>query len=347
MILQLESQQKSLSNYISTITETMDSFEVSSNIVQEIVSSLSDVRKEITQIASGIYSGDARERTAEGINDVLEQVVTLANTQNLGQYIFGGGNTTNAPYQVERTDGRITSVTYQGSLEHRNVEVADGMKMNSLLVGEEVFHSDNRQGCVFYGETGAQEGSGTSSVQGDVWLTVTGTPGNWSLSIDGGLTTYTSDGTNDNLAVVDSTTGQVLYVDTTQISETGTDLVRTPGTYDLFGMLISIRDILKNEANLSDAQIKELQNTTVSSLEEISNLLVEKEVLIGSKIGFLEDLKNSLTDIKYNAEDESTGLQEADIAQISVDLTRREVLYQMSLSIAGKALSVSLLDYIG
>ena len=82
-------------------------------------------------------------------------------------------------------------------------------------------------------------------------------------------------------------------------------------------------------------------------MEEISNLLVEKEVLIGSKIGFLEDLKNSLTDIKYNAEDESTGLQEADIAQISVDLTRREVLYQMSLSIAGKALSVSLLDYIG
>jgi len=345
-VLKLETQQKSLGNYISTITETMDTLEISSNIIQDIVSSLAEVRTQITQITSGTYSEDARARTAEGVNDILEQVVTLANTQNLGQYIFGGGNTSTAPYSVERADGRISSVTYQGSYEKRNVEVADGMQVNSLLIGDEIFHTNNRGECNFFGNTGSQAGTGTSSVQGDVWLNVTGSTGNWNLSIDGGLTTYSSDGTDTNLAVIDSRTGRVLYVDTTQISETGTDLVRTPGTHDLFGMLISIRDILNNEANLSDSQIKELQITTVSSIEEINNLLVQKEVSIGSKIGFLEDLKDSLTDIKYNAEDESTSLQEADIAQITVDLTRREVLYQMSLSIAGTMMSVSLLDYI-
>jgi len=39
-------------------------------------------------------------------------------------------------------------------------------------------------------------------------------------------------------------------------------------------------------------------------------------------------------------------LQEADIAQIAIDLSRRELLYQMSLSLAARMMSVSLLDFI-
>ena len=80
--------------------------------------------------------------------------------------------------------------------------------------------------------------------------------------------------------------------------------------------------------------------------EETEKLLVQSQVSIGSKIGFLDDLKNNLKDIKYNTEDEVTLLQEADIAQIAIDLSRREVLYQMSLSVAAKLLSMSLLDFL-
>ena len=345
-VMGLETKQKSLDNYLNMISETMDSLDLSTSIIQSIISSLSDVRTQLTQVTSGIYSEDARKRTADSIDTILEQVVTLANTKNTGQYIFGGSNTDSVPYQVERTDGKITSVTYQGGTQNRNVEIAPGMQMSSVLVGDNIFRSDERGTPVFFGDTGAKEGSGTSSVTGDTWLTVTGSEGNWSISIDGGLTSVATDGTDMNLAVTNSKNGQVLYIDTTQIKDTGMDLVRTPGTYDLFGTLISIRDILNNQANLSESQIRELQDTTLSSIEEISNLLTQTEVTVGSKVGFLDNLKSTLTDIQYNAEDESTRLQEADIAQITVDLSRREILYQMSLSIAGKLMSMSLLDFI-
>jgi flagellin-like hook-associated protein FlgL len=53
-----------------------------------------------------------------------------------------------------------------------------------------------------------------------------------------------------------------------------------------------------------------------------------------------------MKNIQYNTEDETTRLQEADISQIAIDLSRREVLYQMSLSVAAKLMSMSLLDYI-
>ena len=82
------------------------------------------------------------------------------------------------------------------------------------------------------------------------------------------------------------------------------------------------------------------------SLEEVRSLLVGKSVSMGSKIGFLDNLKDSLENMKFNTADETTTLQQADIAQIAIDISRRQVLYQMSLSVAGKLMSMSLLDFI-
>jgi flagellin-like hook-associated protein FlgL len=104
--------------------------------------------------------------------------------------------------------------------------------------------------------------------------------------------------------------------------------------------------LLKNERGLSDAQLRDLSENSLNALGEINELIVQAEVSVGSKIGFLDSLKESLQKLKYDAEDESTLLQEADIAQIAIDLSRREILYQMSLSVAGKLMSVSLLDFI-
>jgi len=345
-VVTLNSQERSLGNYINNLSEVVGTLELSSTIIQEIGSALTETKVRLTQVIGGIYHEETRERTAEGINDILEQVVSLANTKNMGQYLFGGNNTTSAPYLVERTNGKITGVTYQGSLENREIEVAPGIKSSIFQVGSDIFGSDDRSDPVFLGDTGVKAGTGTSNLQGNTWLTVTGSAGNYSLSIDDGLSTFNTDGTDTNLAVTDSTTGKILYLDTTEINSTGVELVSVPGTHDIFNTLMSIRDMLKNERGLSGAQLRELQDNSLIALEEISRLLVQAEVSVGSKTGFLDNLKDSLKKLKYDAEDEATLLQEADIAQIAIDLSRREVLYQMSLSIAGRLMSISLLDFI-
>jgi len=345
-LVTLNSQERSLGNYINNLSESVGTLELSSTVIQEIGSALTETKVRLTQIMGGIYHEETRQRVAEGINDILEQVVSLANTKNMGQYLFGGSNTTSAPYLAERTNGQITRVTYQGSLENRAIEVAPGINSSVYHVGNDIFGSDERSDPVFLGDTGAKAGTGTSNLQGDTWLTVTGSDGNYSLSIDDGLSTFNTDGTDTNLVVTDSITGKILYVDTTEINGTGVEVVSVPGTYDIFNTLVSIRDVLKNERELSDAQLKELQDNSLTALEEINGLLVQAEVSVGSKTGFLDNLKESLTKLKYDVEDEATLLQEADIAQIVIDLSRREVLYQMSLSIAGKLMSVSLLDFI-
>lgn len=346
-VLGLNSQQRLLGNYMDNISDATGVLEISASIIDNISSVINKTKVDLTQIISGTYNENGRQRLAEQINDALEQTISLANTQHLGQYIFGGSNTSSAPYSVQRTNGDITSVTYQGSSQQRDIEVAPGIQSNAYHIGEDIFCSDNRSTPEFLGDTGAAAGSGTSSVKSDVWLTVTYDGSDYNLSIDDGVTVIDVGDVSDpsNVAVTNSA-GQVLYVDATNISSTGVDMVRVPGTYDVFSTLISIRDLLENERGLSDTQLAQYRRRLLDSLDEVRGLLTEKVIYIGTKIGFIDDLKNSLENIKFDTEDETTILQEADIAQIAIDLSRREALYQMSLSVAAKLMSISLLDYL-
>jgi len=346
-VLGLNSQQRLLENYMDNISEANGVLEISTSVIDDMSSVIDETKVGLTQIISGTYGEDGRQRLAKQINDALEQMVSLANTQHLGQYIFGGSNTSSAPYAVQRTNGEITSVTYQGSSQQRDIEVAPGVQSNAYHAGEDIFCSDNRSTPEFPGNTGAAAGSGTSSVKSDVWLTVTYDGSDYNLSIDDGVTVIDVGGVSDpsNVAVTNSA-GQVLYVDATNISSTGVDMIRVPGTYDVFNTLISVRDLLENERGLSDTQLAQCRKKLSDSLDEVRSLLTEKVISIGYKIGFIDDLKTSLENVKFDTEDEATTLQEADIAQIAIDLSRREVLYQMSLSVAGKLMSLSLLDYI-
>ena len=348
-VLGLDSQVRSLENYMNNLSEVTDTLEISLTVIGDMTSAFLKVKRDLTQIASGIYGQDARERAAEEVNEILEQIVFLANSKHMNQYLFGGSDTASAPYVVERTDGEITRVTYQGSDESLNIEVAAGVQSSAFYIGDDIFRSNDRSTPGFLGDTGAEAGTGTSSINGYVWLEITEpVAGTYRLSIDGG-SSYVDVAVppgSDNTMVTHADTGKVLYVDTTGITSTGVELVNVAGTHDIFNSLITIRDILKNERGFADTKVIELMNSAASSLEEISNLLMRSSVTIGSKIGFLEDLKESVKNIKYNTEDETVRLQEADIAQIAIDIARREVLYQMSLAVAGRLMSMSLLDFI-
>ncbi len=346
-VLGLNSQESSMKNYIDTLAEVMDTLEYSSTIVEEMISYFTQVQTRLTQITSGIYDEESRKRTAEEINDILEHMVLLANSERMGQHLFGGGDTASAPYVAQRTDGEITSVSYQGSDENRNIEVGPGVQSSAYYVGDEIFCSDDRSAALFSGGTGAQAGTGTSNITGSVWLTVIHDGSNYKISIDDGASYATVPaGGDSNQVVTDSRTGKILYVDTTGMNNTGVELVRVPGTFDIFNTLITIRDVLRNEKGLSEAQLQELRGSLFDSVEEMQNLLVQNSVVTGTKIGFMDDLQQSLEQIKYHAEDEATRLSQADIAQVAIDLSRREVLYEMSLSVAAKIMSLSLLDYL-
>ncbi|HPS54958.1 MAG TPA: flagellar hook-associated protein FlgL [Sedimentisphaerales bacterium] len=349
-VLTLDSQVSSLSTYITNLENTVSTLGVSSEVIGSMMSDILSTKTSLTQITGGIYNASQRQIIADKLDSVLQSMISFANTENSGQYLFGGTSTSTAPYLAQYTDGKITSVVYQGSSEERSIELAPGVADCAFYVGDDIFSLDDRGDLSFIGATtGVVQGEGTSSQKGYSWLEISEpVSGTYRLTTDGGKS-YVDVAVppgDSNTKVTNSLTGEVLYLDTTGITGTGVELVNAEGTSDIFNTLITIRDVFNNEKGLPDDQIEQMRLVTLDSIDETYSMLNSASTMIGSKISYLDNTKEMMTDLKYNAEDQTTLIEEADIAQIAIDLTQIETLYQLSLSVAGKMMSMSLFDYI-
>jgi flagellin-like hook-associated protein FlgL len=309
-----------------------------------------------------------------------------------------------------------------------NVPVAPGVQQSGALVGDNVFRCDSRETPVFLGNTGAKAGAGTSSVRGDVWLSVThdqtqyagntgvaagsgsatgdtivggghtlhidadqqtvslddGTAVSYAsasndlqltdskgdtvyvdmtalnagltgttdvsinatakLSIDGGLSTV--DSTSGQQAVTDSRTGKVLYVDTSSLARTGSEPISVPGTYNMFDMLINARDVLLGKPALSQSSLSSVLNQSLNSLNDVYTRVVTQASEVGAREQAMTTLQSSLTNMQNNNQTQTSGLQSADITELTVELAKVQNNYQLTLSSAAKVLNMSLLDYL-
>jgi flagellar hook-associated protein 3 FlgL len=346
-ILGLTSDKRTKEQYLESISGLASVLDLSSSVLQSMTAELTQAQESMASIVSGTTSVQTRQTLALYLNNSLEQLVSLANTQRLGQSLFAGANSVSVPYTVEyNSDGEISQVIYQGSMQENPVEVTKGVSLSGVLAGPTLFSADERETPVFYGQTGAAAGTGTSSARGGVYLQIQGSDGAWQLSIDGGQNWVSADGTEENLAVVNSQTGEVLYVNTTDIEHTGTEPILVPGTYDLFNVRICARDLLKNVHDLPDDQLQRMLSDTLMAMKDAEEKLTRSFSIVGGRQQTLENLSDSIKETKVSTEDDISQIQDADIAQISIDLARYDVLYQMSLAITSKMFSLSFLDFM-
>ncbi len=353
-LLGLKTDQRQLQNYIDNLYNISTVLQYTSTVTTSTANTLTDLRVNLTQITSGPYFNvEQRERTSLEINDILEEVVSYANSRQQGQYIFSGTNTKTQPFEVTRENGQITAVTYVGADNHLSAETYGGIEATLYKAGSDVFQLNDRGPLQFEGATGAAAGTGTSNLQGFAFLEVIHDTLNneYMLSINDGVDTFIvpDDGTGpDNLAITDSITGQTIYVDTTQITQAGIDLVEAPGTHSIFDVLIMARDVCANlDGSLSESQIRDhLIGPVYDALGEIWEQLNNESMLAGSKMSFLEDVRQNLEDVEFNIKENISKIDEVDIAQAAIDLSYYEMLYETSLSVSSRMLTMSLFSFI-
>lgn len=204
--------------------------------------------------------------------------------------------------------------------------------------------------------TGAETDLKLTNASGDaVYVNMTGAPANgtWSIQADGeialddGTPVALTDFTAANFAVTDpSDSSRFLYVKTSDIQRTGVDSVTVPGTYSLFGSLIQARDVLLNKEGLDDSSQFQAIQRAGDAVLEIGSGFRQRITIVGGRLGAVDTLRNTLDNLKYNTNAEATAIQQADVTELAVELARCETLYDMVLQVAGKTLSLSLLDYL-
>ena len=127
---------------------------------------------------------------------------------------------------------------------------------------------------------------------------------------------------------------------------TGLEAVRVPGTYDVFNTLVSIRDLMRNERNLTEDEQTPQLLATAASLEEVMSAVLQNATSVGGKLQAMDSLRGALEDIGTAADTQAASLQDADILDLTTQLARTQTLYEMVLATSAKMLNMSLLDFI-
>lgn len=134
-LLGFQSETRSLNQFDKNIDSLRQVSNTNFSVV-ESVKKLMNRAHEIATLADDLKSRDELEIYAIEINEVLNQVHRLSNTESMGQYIFGGSVTDKPPYQaVKDPDGNILNVNYTGNESPPEVVISKDLKVPSMVVG--------------------------------------------------------------------------------------------------------------------------------------------------------------------------------------------------------------------
>jgi flagellar hook-associated protein 3 FlgL len=130
------------------------------------------VRELTVQAANGTINESDRRSLGQEVDQLLQQMVGLANAQRAGRFLFGGTESGRPPFVIEN-DGGSTRVVYQGNSDELQIEVAPGVQTALNLPGDRIFQNRDRQQITIAGVTGAQAGIGINTGVGEDVLSVT------------------------------------------------------------------------------------------------------------------------------------------------------------------------------
>lgn len=207
--------------------------------------------KEIALAGRQSVEPSERNAYASELDGLKDRLLTIANARHNGEYLFGGIDSREQPFQIDDA-GRVT---YSGSTVRGGSDVGRTFSIDVLYSGAEVFQSRSRGATLYIGTTGAAAGqgtdngigadellvlhtsttyggasgvaAGTGSAAGDTilgptgvhTLTINDTSGTGAfgtVSLNGGVPVAFSS-TDTNLAVI-GPEGEVVYIDTTGIA---------------------------------------------------------------------------------------------------------------------------------
>ena len=168
-ILQNRAEDLRLDTHLSTIRDAGVVIQTSVDAMTEAREIMTRARDIAIDVNNSSHDPVTNEAFAHEIDVALDRMMRVANRQLPdGRYLFGGTASGTAPFVVTSSDNasRPTSVEYRGSGQDSEAVVGKALSVGTLISGNRVFQTRDRQTTVFAGSTGARPGSGTDNAMG-------------------------------------------------------------------------------------------------------------------------------------------------------------------------------------
>lgn len=420
-ILPLNGEIRDLRRMVENAQLAREVLSLGSSSLEHASEAMQRARELAVQAANGTRNEGDRASIAGEIDQLLRQMVSIANTDRGGRFLFGGTATDSPPFELVE-DGGGTRVVYRGNRQGVSVQVAPSVQTTLNMPGDGIFLGRDRGATRFQGDTGAAPtgagdtgvgfqtlevtfnglhtdappeitaGSGATTALGPLGYAFTATPPTLSidggpalpvpatdqdfttgdgrvinlsvsavpatlagtftakagLSIDGGASVAdVSDFTDTSALVRDSFDGTVLNVDVTGLSQTGREQVEYEGTFDVFTVLISLRDALRNPGGASEEEVRQRVSGLLDEIDGAHEEILDGLRELGFRTSAMDALQERVEGIELSRTKELSRVQDTDISQAILELQHQDIIYQAALQIGARVIQTSLQRFLG
>lgn len=199
------------------------------------------------------------------------------------------------------------------------------------------------------------DGTFTTADGRTISLTVTGVPAATSgtftakanLSVDGGDSfVEVSDFTNTSVPVRDALDGSVLNVDVRNLTRTGTEDVKFPGTFDALTTLITMRDLLRNDAGLADDVVRDRIAQMMTEIETAHDAVLDGVRELGFRSSSMDAIGNRVEGLRVSRTESLSLVEDSDLAESILELQRQDMAYQAALQVSARVVQTSLQGFL-
>ncbi|MFO7849067.1 MAG: flagellar hook-associated protein 3 [Spirochaetia bacterium] len=351
--------------YIENAESLQDRHRIAEGYMKNANDILHRIRELSVQGANDTYSTEDKRAMGEEVNQLLNELVEIANArQEDGKSMFGGDKTDSTPFRVMKgnipeSEGKaITSVEYRGSINPSMVEVSEGSYMENNYAGNRVFWAEHQ-----HIQAGVDARDYT--VTEDTSINID----DENIGLDAGDNIHTiiskindSDAAVkadldpvDNSLVITSTHPHQIWLKdgeggsvlqdlgvTSEIGKPPFNLAEgvTSSGGSLFDMVIYLRD------RLYEGDTLDIGGSALKGIDMAQNQLIDSIGKLGSQDERLEMVQRRLEDTVPKIEEMNSKETDLDMAEAITDLKMLEQSHRSALGSAARILQPTLLDFL-
>jgi len=362
-----------------TSTNANNAQAVSSNmnetlsVLNQVDNLLNQVQSTALQGASATSSSADRTALASSVQGSLQELVQLANTQlSNGQYIFGGSQATNAPFQMTPTG----QVVFKGDAGVDQIEIGPSLLVPIAVSGQSVFMQvPDGNGSFAVAASGTNAGTGVASLGGVLNSTLVNSEhlNNTQFEISftagaGGAVNYSiasgkgAPGSASFIASSGTITSGVYNSSSAALSFGGMDItfsgmpaagdhfmVRTSQTTSAFQALENVITALQapvDGASGTRARADQLIQDALATLGQVHTSVLSAEASLGTSLSEINAVQSQDNAVTTTDQVNLANIQSASLPEVMTQFNEGVTALQAAQAAFGKISGLSLFRYI-
>ena len=355
--LNLKTVLSQITQYGTNINQAQSWLQATDSALESVQGLINQATTLATQMSTGTYNASDRANAAQEVENILEQVVQIGNTQVDGRYIFSGDKDQTPAYSLNFTIGQpvaasTNSGTYTGTVTSSGTYT--GLYSKSYVV------QITTGGPVGVAQYKVSEDGGKTWGPADAFTTST-TPtaiydSTNSLEPDpeqeGAQISFSNSGT---LSVGDTFTFNVSQYNgdqgdmnliigpsaQLQTNVTGDTAFGQDGdtANNLLDTLAGLKNSLQNnDISGIGTALQQLGNAEVNNTNTLAD--------VGSRLDRITADQGMLSNLQNNNTNALSGIEDTDITQATLQLNSDQTIFEAALYSATKVTGLSLLNYL-